>query len=232
VTRTVVVHQPDFLPHLAFFHRLVKADVYVALDHVQFVQHTSSAWTHRDRIKTRAGAAWLSLSVRKCPLETRIQEVELSDSPSWRAANLNLLSENYRGAPFFSLVFGKIEQIYRMPIGRLAEFNLALIDLLCDWLDIKIGRVRSSDLQPEGRKSEMVADLVAAVGGTHYLSGVGARDYHDQAPFARCGIAVIWQDFKHPVYRQQFGEFVPYLSTIDTLFNCGPEETARLLRSA
>ncbi len=232
MTRTVVVHQPDFLPYLGFFHRFLNADVYLVLDHVQFVQHTSRAWTHRDKNKTRAGPAWLSLSVQKCPLETAIKEVELSDSPSWRAANLNLLSENYRSAPFFKLVFGKVEQIYGMPINRLAAFNLAFIDLLCDWLGIKISRVCSSDLHPTERKSEMVASLVAAVGGTRYLSGVGARDYHDQAPFARRGIEVIWQDFKHPVYPQQFGEFVPYLSTIDALFNCGPEETARLLRSA
>jgi hypothetical protein len=232
MSRTVVVHQPDFLPYLGFFHRFLRADVYLALDHVQFVQHTSRAWTHRDKIKTRGGAAWLSVSVQKCPLDTAIKDVELSSDRSWRAANLNLLTENYRRAPFYETIFARLDEIYRMPIDRLAAFNMAFIDLVCDWLGIAIERARSSDLAPTDRKSEMIAGLVAAVGGTRYLSGIGARDYHDQAPFERRGIEVVWQDFKHPIYPQQFGEFVPYLSTIDALFNCGPEETIRMLRSS
>jgi hypothetical protein len=232
MSRTVVVHQPDFLPYLGFFHRFQRADVYLVLDHVQFVQHTSRAWTHRDKIKTRTGAAWLSLSVQKCPLETAIKDVVLSAGQSWRAANLNVLSENYRRAPFYETVFARLEQIYRMPIDRLVAFNMAFIDLVCEWLGIRIARVRSSELDPTDRKSEMIARLVAAVGGTRYLSGIGARDYHDHEPFERRGIEVVWQDFRHPIYPQQFGEFVPSLSVVDALFNCGPDETARILRSS
>jgi hypothetical protein len=232
MSKTVVIHQPDFLPYLGFFHRLLQADLYLALDHVQLVQHTSRAWTHRDKIKTRMGAAWLSLSVQKCPIDTAIANVALSPGKLWRTANLNLLTENYRRTSYYEMVFREIERVYEMPIDRLASFNMALIDLLCHWLGIGVESVHSSELEPRGQKSEMVADLVASVGGTRYLSGIGARGYHDQAPFDQRGIEVVWQDFTHPVYPQQFGEFVPYLSTIDALFNCGPEETIRLLRSA
>jgi len=34
--KTVVIHQPDFMPYLGFFHRLLQCDLYIALDHVQF----------------------------------------------------------------------------------------------------------------------------------------------------------------------------------------------------
>ena len=39
--------------------------------------------------------------------------------------------------------------------------------------------------------------------------------------FDKEGIEVIFHDFKHPVYNQLFGDFEPYLSAIDLLFNCG-----------
>jgi len=227
--RTVVVHQPDFLPYLGFFHRLVYADVYVALDHIQFGQE---GWTHRDKIKTSRGEAWLSLSVKKCPLKTPIKDVELSPNAHWRDANLNLLSHNYRSAPFYRVIWQQLERIYRDPVARLAPFNLMLLDLLCDWLAIKVERVRSSEIRPAGRRSEMVAQIVESVGGTHYLSGEGARAYHNQAPFDQRGIEVVWQKFQHPVYPQQFGGFVPNLSTIDALFNCGPGQTVQMLRGA
>jgi hypothetical protein len=230
VSRTVVVHQPDFLPYLGFFHRLVHADVYIALDHVQFVQRTANAWTHRDKIKTRRGEAWLSLSVRKCPIDTPIMNVELSEDAGWRHSNLNLLRENYRHAPYFDAIFEKVEALYRAPMQTMVSLNLAFIDLLCGWLLIDIKRLRSSAMAPAGSKSDMVAGLVSAAGGTRYLSGVGARAYHLQAPFDSRGIEVAWQSFDHPVYPQQFGPFIPYLSAVDALFNCGPEATANMLR--
>jgi len=230
MSATVVIHQPDFVPYLGFFHRLLHADLYVALDHVQLARQ--GCWTRRDKIKTSKGACWISLSTRKCELSTPIKDVELSDSSSWRASNLNLLRENYRAAPFFKPVFEPLEQVYGMPFEHMADLNLALIDLVCEWLAIRIPRITSSTLAPAGSKSEMIAGIVAAVGGTRYLSGLGARDYHEQDPFVRRGIDVIWQEFRHPVYPQQFGEFIPSLSVVDALFNCGPQATADMLRSA
>ena len=48
--------------------------------------------------------------------------------------------------------------------------------------------------------------------------------------FARAGIALLYQDYSHPVYPQQgAGEFVPGLSVIDALMNCGIEGTGKLL---
>jgi hypothetical protein len=232
VSKTVVVHQPDFLPYLGFFHRFLHADTYVALDHVQFVQHSAGAWTHRDKIKTRQGEAWLSLSVKKCTLDTAIKDVTLSDQSSWKASNLNLLRENYGKAPFFAQMFSRLESLYNNRFERMVSFNLALIDMVCDLLNIRIERINSSDLDVAGRKSDMVAAIVGEVGGTRYLSGKGAAAYHDQTPFEGRGIEVIWQRFEHPVYPQQFGNFIPYLSVIDALFNCGPDETSAMLRRA
>ena len=54
---------------------------------------------------------------------------------------------------------------------------------------------------------------------------VGPVDHADRALEPRRhrhGIAVEWQDFAHPVYPQLHGEFVPYLSALDLLLNCGP----------
>ncbi|CAN5464942.1 WbqC family protein [soil metagenome] len=229
--KTVVIHQPDFLPYLGFFQRFVHADLYIALDHVQFVQHTQNAWTHRDKIKTPKGAAWLSLAVKKCPLDTAIKDVELADTP-WRKDHLNLLFENYKDAPYFDMMYGGLERIYGESHARMADLNLALMDLICGFVAIDIPRVRSSDIAHDGSKSELVAGLVEAVNGTRYLSGTGAKAYHEQEPFDRRGIEVAWQAFQHPTYPQLHGPSLPGLSIIDTLFNCGPEWTRDMLHES
>ncbi|MDJ0875044.1 MAG: WbqC family protein, partial [Desulfobacterales bacterium] len=53
--KTVVIHQPDFMPYPGFFHRLLNADMFVVLDHVQFLRNSKS-WHHRDLIKSPQGA--------------------------------------------------------------------------------------------------------------------------------------------------------------------------------
>jgi len=230
--RTVVIHQPDFLPWLGFFHRLLRADLYIALDHVQFVTGTSRSWTHRDRIKTAAGPRWLSLSLQKAPLGTPIREMLLSPDHAWRIDNLNLVRESYRGAPYFSEIFPRLERLYASDHSRLVDMTLDSIALLCDLLDIRVEGSLSSEMSPIGTSNEMLADLLRRAGATHYLSGVGAREYFDPLPFARAGIELIWQEFAHPVYPQLHGDFVPMLSAVDMLFNCGIDGSRELIRSA
>jgi hypothetical protein len=231
MSRTVVIHQPDFAPYLGFFHRFLSADCFIALDHVQFVQHTGRAWTHRDKIKTPQREKWLTLSVQKAPRDTPINEVLLSEATDWRGANLRQLEENYRKALFFKDIFPKIERLYRAPDTHLATFNQNFIEWLMDAFDVRLPLVRSSTLDPVGSKSELLVDILQKVGATHYLSGVGARDYMDVATFAAAGIEVTWQNFVHPVYTQLHGEFIPYLSSLDVLLNCGYENARKILRS-
>ncbi len=227
--KVVVIHQPDFVPYLGFFHRFLHADYYIALDHVQFV-YGNRAWTHRDKIKTAQGEKWLTVSVKKAPRDTSINQIELSTDIDWRQDNLRLLEQNYKKASFYGELMPEIESFYAQPFHMLCDFNMALIEMLMDIFDVRVPWVRSSSLDPIGEKNELMANLAQRVSATHYLSGVGARDYFQPEPFANVGIEVIWQEFTHPKYVQQFGNFVPYLSVLDVLFNHGVTASREILR--
>jgi len=230
MSRSVVIHQPDFLPWLGYFHRLLKADLFIALDHVQFVTGTSRSWTHRDMIKTPQGAKWLSLRVQKAPFGTPIRDILLAAGTDWRRDNLNLVRENYRRSPYFDEVFPRLEQLYAEPQDKMADLNLASLDLLEDMLDVKPPRLLSSQMDPQGSSTAMLVDLLKKAGATRYISGQGARAYLDAGLFEQAGIELVWQAFRHPVYPQAHGPFLPMLSSIDALFNCGIQGSRALLR--
>ena len=65
-----------------------------------------------------------------------------------------------------------------------------------------------------------------AVHGDVYLSGVGGYNYLDVSLFEKEGIKVVFQNFKHPVYKQRFPRFVPNMAAIDLLFNIGEKSKA------
>ena len=228
--KNVVIHQPDFLSYLGFFHRLLHADLYVALDDVQFV-NSSRSWTNRDKIKTQNGEKWLTVNVKKAPRETSINEIELSDSVDWKKENINLLKQNYQKSKFFNEVFPYLEILYKSDFENLSCFNLASIKMLTELFDIRIDIIYSSNLKTKKTKSVRLVEILTQLEATHYLSGIGAKDYHIDKPFDDANIKVVWQDFTHPVYPQLYGEFIPYLSSVDLLFNCGIEQSREILRN-
>jgi len=226
---TAVIHQPDFLPWLGFFDRLLHADLFVVLDNVQFTNGSSRSWTYRDKIKTANGEKWISVGLSKCHRETKINEVSTNNS-LWNANMRNQIKESYRKAKYFEEIFPYIEELLSSQYEKLVDVNLCSIQLLLELLDIRVEKVMASSLQATGKSNELLVNILKEVGADCYLSGLGAKDYFRGEPFREAGIQVIWQEFKHPHYEQLFGDFVPYLSSIDLLFNCGIAASRKIIR--
>jgi len=221
----VCIHQPDFAPHLGFFHRLLLADHFIVLDDVQFLRR---GWHHRDFIKGRNGKVWLTLSVAKADYHQKINEILLADDPLWIAGNLNLLRDFYRRAPYFDELFPRIEAIYQGGHRRLVDFNIAIMQLAFEYLGVTVPISYASHYGVQAVSTARLVSLTQAASGDVYLTGTGSIDYLDESAFNAAGIDVRWQEFRHPVYHQLHGEFEPQLSCLDLLFNCGPESAAIL----
>ncbi|KPK11544.1 MAG: hypothetical protein AMJ68_05380 [Acidithiobacillales bacterium SG8_45] len=224
---TITIHQPDFAPYLGFFQRLLQAQHFILLDDVQFIRR---GWQHRDRIKTRNGSSWLTLSVRKPDYRQLINEVELSSDSKWKDDNLNLIKECYSSATCFAEIYPKVEALYHAGYRYLVDFNIAFLNLALEYFDISIPVTRSSEYQIDATSSERLLALAKARHGDAYLTGTGSRDYLDEELFRSSGIKIVWQQFKHPVYQQVHGKFEAMLSCLDVLFNCG-HDSASVLRS-
>lgn len=230
MSKTVVIHQPDFLSYLGFFHRLLYADLFIILDDVQYVKGTSQSWMNRDKIKTQNGEKWLTVNVKKAPSGTNINKIELNDTLNWKEKNLNLIKENYKKSSYFEEIFPYIEKLYSGQYTYLSELNMASIYMMLELFNIDIDMLFSSNISVTKTKSERLIQLLEHEKATHYLSGLGAKDYHVNDVFEEAGIEVIWQDFIHPRYNQLHGDFIPYLSSIDLLFNCGIKKSREILR--
>jgi len=225
--KTVVIHQPDFIPYIGFFHRLLDCDLFVILDDVQFLRR---GWHHRDKIKTPQGEKWLTLGLIKSPQETKINEILLKDD-GWKEKHLDFIKNNYKKSKFFHEVYPYIEKLYVNKIDKMIDFNMLSIKMLLELFEIEVEIVYSSKYEVTSKANNLLVDILEQVSASHYLSGTGAKNYFEKEPFEDKKIEVIWQDFKHPVYPQLHGEFVPYLSSIDMLFNCGIENSREILRN-
>ena len=76
---------------------------------------------------------------------------------------------------------------------------------------------------------EILREITKKVGGDIYLSGIDGKNYLDLNKFS--DIKVEFLNFEHPKYPQRFDEFIPYLSIIDLLFNCGQDSIELITKS-
>lgn len=227
--KTVVILQPGYLPWLGFFDLLRKADIFVIYDDVQY---TKRDWRSRNRIKTPNGPLWLSV-----PVITRnkyyqlIKEAEINNETNWRHDHLKSLKLNYGKSDFFSLVYPFFEKGYSNEWKYLLDADMYFIREIGSFLGIDTNKiVMASSLGADGKKSERLLNICLNFNTKLYITGNAAEDYIDIPLFNRHNIEVQFHNYNHPVYAQLFGDFVPYLSAADLLFNCGPESMSIITR--
>lgn len=221
----VAIHQPNFLPWLGYFDRMIRADMFIVLDHVQFERRN---YQNRTRIRIDDKGHWLTVPVQQNSQQERILDKRIDNPPVddlrwWGANHCRTIRHAYRDAPFLSDYYPTLRGLLESRWDRLVDLDLALLHFLRDALAISTPIIRSSDLNVAGSKSELILNLCLATGASTYLAGMGgSRSYLERAAFADAGVDIAWQDFHHPHYTQCGGEgFISGLSAIDSLFNQG-----------
>ena len=224
----VGIHQPNFLPWLGYFYKMVVCDHFVLLDNVAF---SKGSYTNRVQIKTPQGPAWLTVPAKTSgKLGQDIADVSVDPSPAWRRKVQGTLENSYRQAPHFKAYWPGVLEIIQSPMQSLCELNIALIAHVAALLEIHTPTGRSSQMAARGASTELLIGLCRELGADTYLSGSGGANYQDEQAFAAAGIKVVYAGYRHPTYPQQHGEFAKGLSALDLLFNCGPA-AAEILRS-
>lgn len=225
----VAIHQPECLPWLGFVDKIRQCDIFVLLDSVQFEKNY---FQNRNRIRTATGAQWLTVPVlTKGRSAQAIKDVRINRAEPWEGRHRRALALHYAGAPFYDCWADGLAAIYGRPWERLVDFNVAVIRWVAEAFGLDRPFVRASELGVTGRRSELLRDICVATGARTYLSGVSGRDYLDELLFASAGIAVRYQNFRHPIYRQRYEPFTHNMSSIDLLFNAGPD-ALRILTEA
>ena len=217
----IVVLQPGYLPWLGFFNQLFNSDVFVFYDDVQFDKH---GWRNRNRIKAPNKLHWLTVPVfHTGQSKPRILEVEIDNRSPWARKHIKSIQQFYAKAPFLKHYLPELEDLLLRPWELLIDLDLAIIELMCTWLGLQRHTVQSSKLNIQSRGSERLLDLCKYFHSNCYLTGNAAENYLDIDLFTDNGVQVEWHNYQHPQYPQQHGEFIPYLSALDLILNCGDQ---------
>jgi hypothetical protein len=231
----LIAHQAEFMPWLGFISKAAMGDIYLILDDTQFKKEY---FENRNKIRfsNKEGWIWLNIPVKNKDKLLNMLNVEAVDS-SWKKKHLNTIRVSYGRAPYFHVIFPELEELYfNMNSNKLVEINIQIIRYAFNKFNINTPVYRVSELKKHGKNidgtgTDLVISLVKAVNANTLVAGKSGKNYLKSDKFKNNNIDLVFQDFKHPVYKQKHGGFLPYMSFIDLLFNYGDEAVNILPKS-
>jgi hypothetical protein len=230
----LAITQPNFMPWLGYFELLDYVDVWVSLDNVQL---SRGSFVLRNRVRRPDGAVeWISVNIpKKSPLQTSIKDVQISAN-DWEERIIRRLESYYSKAPFYQRFGSQVADLLRSnkDAPGLAALNEALIHEMSSWLGIEYEFHRASDLEPtlEGGPQDKVLSLIRHFDADTYCNFAAGIDagLYDAAAFAERGVTLERHAYAHPTYPQRSGDFEPFLSVVDLLFESG-DKALEVIRS-
>lgn len=238
--------QSYFFPYLGYFQLIAAADKFLLYDNLNYIRQ---GWVHRNRIRLKGrGEFYCAPPLLGASSNVKIRDVRLDPARHWPDRFLDLLGHNYKKAPFFSEVFPVIEQAVRLPATHLSVLNrhgiLAVTQFLgiatpiaCDdapcrpfeeaasaphspWLAALAREMQTPDI-----KTLRVLHLCRLEQADAYLNPPGGRELYSRDIFAKNGVELQFLQPTLMPYPQQGDGFLPGLSILDVLMNCGREGT-------
>jgi len=227
VKKIISILQPGYLPWSGFFEQLHRSDVFVLYDDVQY---TKNDWRNRNRIKTAQGVKWLTVPVRS-KSSFLIKDVSI-DGTQWQRKHIKTITQNYSKAPFFEHYSVELFDLLKRSWKFLVDLNFALIKWFAEKLEILTPIKLSSDLNIVGSKVARLIKIIHKFDGNRFYEGFSGKNYIDEEVFKRKSISIVFQDYACFEYPQLFGPFVPFLSVLDLLFNCGRKSLEYIIKGS
>ncbi len=213
---TCLISQPRLFPGLHYLDRVLAADVFVVLDTVRFTPRHEE---NRCRLKASDGAQWLTIPMRRESREQLVQDTRIDHTQHWLRKALHTLDTLYGPAPFHSDFSEEIREILERPHESLLDITRASWEPAFRLLEPQCEVILASDLEAGSTGQEQLLAICREVGADRYLSGAFGREYLDAEQFEADGIELAFHAYDYPEYSQRFGDFVPFLSYLDVLFN-------------
>lgn len=217
-------HQPNYLPYPGFFSKVLRADAFVIVDHVQIQKEQK-----RNLI---AGSVRLSLhllgSKRQRICDAQMNNPDVILKKHWHSIHLT-----YSKYPFYEAISPHYEKIYAAGYRSFSEFTSEIITTTLQILGYRKPVFKSSailsDLSP--KNNDLIIAMCQQLGYQGYISGTGAKDYIDEEKFKNAGLQHCFNEYTPIKYDTPHGESVDNLCILDPLFSIGSVKLVEILRS-
>ncbi len=194
-----------YLPPLEYFVAVMDHNkIWVDLEG----KYLKPTYCNRTQVRLTNKVETLIIPIKKLNSQDGLADVKIDYSQKWKNVHLRGFQSGYGKAPFYEYFFPYIETVYQKNLSNLVEFNIELLTVCLELLQLKIPVSKGMP----NEKNHFTADIRGTI--------TPKQDFN------------IRNIYKAYPYNQLFGvNFVPNLSVLDLLFCAGPDSREILVNS-
>lgn len=204
----ISIMQPYFFPYIGYFQLIKSSDVFVNLDHVNFMPRT---YMVRNKLKNEVE---INMPVIKGSQNKKCNEVSILIDDRYKKKFFKTLHNLYGKSKNYETIINLIKDEF-IPNSSISEFNISIIKSICNYLDINTQIINSSSFELHGdlKKEKGLQYIVNELGGNIYINAIGGQSLYSKEDFKSKNIDLFF-------IKMNKSEILnPYLSILDVLFN-------------
>ena len=221
---TIGVMQPYFFPYLGYFQLIDAVDIYVNLEHVNFMKRS---YMVRNHLKNNT---LINIPVSNGSQNKICTEVNVLSNQTWFNTFEKTIEFLYKKEDNYQTILNEIIYHWKNEIlssnedVSISEFNISSIKYICKYLDIYT-KFESSIGITDRKKNEGIQDVVKHFDGTHYINAIGGQKLYNKEDFENKKIILNFIKMGDIKFDN------PYTSILDLLFRYSKEEIKKELKN-
>ena len=185
----VSAHQPNFIPWVGFWHKLVNSDVFVLTSGMQYVRRGFG-----NRVIMSDNNSWATIPVKADFIAHN--KIEITDLNAVRHIGKRIMHwSKQKKYMFGSRLLTIVERLIHAEDKSLSVLNIDLINIVLKILSHDKTKIKIDNRSwKEKNKIDIIFNLLKE-NGDLFLSGPSARKYFDSKELAKLRKNIIFQNF-------------------------------------
>jgi len=203
----VAGHQPNFFPWFGYFEKILKSDVFVFSDDVQYPKQSV---VNRVEIPISGQPSYLTLPVKKGN-DQRIADKQYIKDDSVVKKIIKTVKINLGSYDFFDDLIPILDEfsIQFQKKGNISELNIHMNSYIATLLGITTATKLGTELNlEEFHRNERLIRRCNLLNSTIYLCGQGADGYQNEAKIEAAGILL--QKIDYSIGKDALGKDLQY----------------------
>jgi len=173
---TIAIMQPTFIPWLGYFELIDKVDKFVFLDDVQLVKRS---WQTRNFFISNKKCFWSTIPIKGSSRD-QICNAKIDSYDFFLGKFVRLMQHHFLSSELKQIIKLLNQKINQKEIVYLAEFNIAITEILIGYFGIDTKLYKSSEMNQSIDKNLRIINIVKDLNCTKFIAAPGSRGYMNE----------------------------------------------------